>query len=439
MASLGSMRLWLTPGMRVKRYVMVAVVGALLVILGVAGFLLWLGEDERQVIAEPIEAILVSDAWRLWGGWLSLAIILGGITIVSNAVVWLNRSLLSNWMPRPHEAAVVLHRRLSLSRGPRIVALGGGSGLSNLLRGLRIYSSNITAVVTASDDGGSSGRLRTAFGMPAPGDLNDCLAALSDSESQLSRVLEYRFTRGDDLKGHTFGNILITTLTEVGGDFAEAIRTLNRILNICGAVYPVSPEPLQLKFAKRSGALIAGESLVRELPGAVESVSIEPENPALVPEVADAIAEAHLIVLGPGSLYTSTIPPLLVPACREALQHAEAPIIYVCNVMTEAGETDDFDAWDHVAALERYLGRYPDMVLYNTAPVDEERLRRYKLEGARVVTLDPAPFREAGVEVVGLPILGAGPFAQHDSLALAQWLHDFAKSQAKWWRQEKTA
>lgn len=437
MASLSHMRLWLTPGMRVKRFVMIAVLGTLLVITGVVGFFLWLGQEERQLIAEPIEALLVSELWRLWGGWLSLLILLSGLTLASNAVVWLNRSLLSNWMPSPRDAAVVLHRRLSLSKGPRIVALGGGSGLSNLLRGLKLYSSNITAVVTASDDGGSSGRLRSAFGMPAPGDLNDCLAALSDSESQASRLLEYRFTRGDDLKGHTFGNIFITTLTEIEGDFAEAIRALNRLLNICGAVYPVSAEPIHLRFTKRSGAVVSGESQVRELPGAVASVAIEPRSPALVPEVAQAIVQAHLIVLGPGSLFTSTIPPLLVPGCREALLASASPIVYVCNVMTEAGETDGFSAWDHVAALERSLGRPPDLVLLNSSAIGAERLSRYEAEGAKVVAFDRERFEEAGVEVISLPLLGAGPFAQHDSARLARWLVDRAKGQAKMGWQER--
>ncbi len=437
MASLGQVRMWLTPGMRVKRFILVAVLGAVLALAGVVGFFLWLGQEERQLIAEPIEALLVSEPWRLWGGWVSLLVVLFGLTLAANAVVWLNRSLLSNWMAKPRDAAAILHRRLSLSRGPRVVALGGGSGLSNLLRGLKLYSANITAVVTASDDGGSSGRLRTAFGMPAPGDLNDCLAALSDSESQVSRLLEYRFTRGDDLKGHTFGNIFITTLTEVEGDFAEAIRALNRLLNISGAVYPVSAEPIHLYFTKRSGAVVNGESRVRELPGAVKGVTIEPKTAALVPEVARAVARAHLIVLGPGSLFTSTIPPLLVPGCREAILNSSAKVVYVCNVMTEAGETDDFSAWDHVEVLRAYLGRYPDLVVLNSSDIGEERLRRYQAEGAGVVAFDRARFEAAGVEVVSLAIVGAGLFAQHDSARLARWLIDYSKHSLKMWWQER--
>lgn len=436
MVNFNHLRLWLTPGMRVKRFIVVAACGLLLVMAGIIGVLLWLGQEERRVIARPIEAVLVGDTWQRWGGWFSLLVMVGGLVLAANAIVWLNRSLLSNWLPKPRDAAVVLHRKLSLSRGPRIVALGGGSGLSNLLRGLKLYSSNITAVVTASDDGGSSGRLRSAFDMPAPGDLNDCLAALSDSESQVSNLLEYRFTRGGELKGHTFGNLFITTLTEVEGDFAQAIRALNNLLNIRGAVYPVTPVPVQLKFIKRSGLCVSGESQVRESAGAIKSVCIEPQNPAVVPEVALAIQKAQLVVLGPGSLFTSTIPPLLVPETRAALASSQAPVVYVCNIMTEVGETDDFSAWDHVEALKEHLGRYPDLVIVNASDIEPERLRRYQAEGAKVVTLDKSRFDKAGVNVVRLPILGHGLFAQHDSAALAQWLIKFSKLNGKLRRQE---
>jgi uncharacterized cofD-like protein len=277
-------------------------------------------------------------------------------------------------------------------------------------------------VVTVSDDGGSSGRLRAAFGMPAPGDLSDCLAALSDHESEVSRLLDYRFERGGELAGHTFGNLFITTLTEVEGDFVKAIRTLNSLLNICGAVYPGSTEPVILEVVKHSGEHIVGESRVREAPGAIKRVMIRPANATALPEVLHAIATAELIVLGPGSLYTSTIPPILVPDTKRALQQSRAPLVYVCNIMTEAGETDGYSAWDHVQALYEHLGRYPDYVVVNRSPVDAERLARYRDEGAEDVALERKPFVDRGISLVELELLGAGPHAQHDSSALAAWL-----------------
>jgi uncharacterized cofD-like protein len=422
MQHLTNLRFWLTPGMGVKRHVLAASAGTLVAIIGVVGAMLWLGQERRAALAEPIEAVLVSPTWIAWGGWLALFTVVAGLGLAALSVVRLNRSLLSHWLPEPQAAAAVLHRRLSLGRGPRIVALGGGTGLSNLLRGLREHSSNLTAVVAVSDDGGSSGRLRAAFGMPAPGDLSDCLAALSDHESELSRLLDYRFERGGELAGHTFGNLFIATLAEVEGDFVKAIRTLNSLLNICGAVYPGSTEPVTLEVVKHSGERVSGESRVREVPGAIKRVMIRPTNATALPEVIRAIATAELIVLGPGSLYTSTIPPVLVPGTKRALQQSPAPLVYVCNIMTEAGETDGYGAWEHVQALYEHLGRYPDYVVVNRSPVDAERLARYRDEGAEVVTLERKPFADKGIGLVELELLGAGPHAQHDSNALAAWL-----------------
>lgn len=430
LATVLTWRFWLAPGMGVKRHVFLAVAGALLLVVGVVGAVLWALKGRRQELSSPIEHVLVSGAWRASGGYLSVVLALLGILIAVVAVGRLNRSLLSNWMPRPGQAAALLHRRLSLARGPRIVALGGGSGLSNLLRGLRGHTSNLTAAVTVSDDGGSSGRLRAAFDMPSPGDLTDCLAALSDNELEVSRLLQYRFARGRELQGHTFGNLFITTLTEVEGDFGQAIRVLNRLLNLSGAVYPVTGSPVTLLVTKATGEIIRGESRTRECAGPARALSLEPENPEAVPEVIDAVHRADLVVLGPGSLFTSTLPPVLVPAVREALLASKADLVYVCNIMTEAGETDGFDAFEHVEVLARHLGRRPDLVVLNSTPVDTERLEAYRVEGAGVVAPELDRFGEAGVEVLYLPLLGAGPVAQHDSDRLAAWLVELARNRA---------
>jgi len=423
-------RFWLTPGMGVKRHVALAVLGALLLVIGAIGAVLWALNGRRRELSSPIEHVLVSGGWRVAGGYLSLALVLLGVLVAVIAVGRLNRSLLSNWMPSPSQAAVLLHRRLSLARGPRIVALGGGSGLSNLLRGLRDHTSNLTAVVTVSDDGGSSGRLRAAFDMPPPGDLTDCLAALSDNELEVSRLLQYRFARGEELKGHTFGNLFIATLAEVEGDFGQAIRALNRLLNLSGAVYPVTGQPVTLLVTKADGEVIRGESRTRECAGPARSVALEPDAPEAVPEVLEALHRADLVVLGPGSLFTSTLPPILVPSVREALQSSATGIVYVCNIMTEAGETDAFDAYAHVDALARHLGRLPDLVVLNSTPVNEERVEAYRAEGAAVVDPSLERLAEVGVEVLRLPLLGAGPVAQHDSERLAAWLVELARSRA---------
>ncbi|MEX2535777.1 MAG: uridine diphosphate-N-acetylglucosamine-binding protein YvcK [Trueperaceae bacterium] len=422
-----SMRFWLAPGMGVKRHVALAVAGAFLLILGVIGGMLWLFSGSRQALSQPIEGVLVSGSWMRYGLAASLLLLLAGLATAAVAVGRLNRSLLSNWMSRPYEAAALLHQRLQLSRGPRIVAFGGGTGLSNLLRGLRVYSSNLTAVVTVSDDGGSSGRLRLEFGMPAPGDLSDCLAALSDNELEVSRLLQYRFERGRELQGHTFGNLLITTLTEVEGDFGRAIRALNSLLNLSGSVYPATTAPVTLRVRKESGEVVRGESAVREIPGAVASVCIEPQEVSSLPEVIGDIARADLIVLGPGSLFTSTIPPLLVTEVRRALLETKAPLLYVCNIMTEAGETDSFTAYDHVSKLREHLGRAPDWVVVNSSTVDPERLLNYEQEGAQVVSVEQDRITGEGIRLAKLDLLGTGPYAQHDAKALAHWLIAFCK------------
>ena len=425
----GNLRYWLTPGMGVKRHVGVISIGVVVAFAGVFSGAFWFWGNGHT--PSSLETFLTTSRWwARWGGLLALLLLLGGGTLAVSAVARLNRSLLSNWMPQPRDAAVLLHRRVSLAKGPRIVAFGGGTGLSNLLRGLRHYTSNITAVVTVSDDGGSSGRLRQAYGIPAPGDLTDCLAALSDNELHVSQLLEYRYARGHELKGHTFGNLLLTTLTEVEGDFAQAVRVLNSLLNICGAVYPVTTEPITLEVIKASGETVTGESNVRTVAGPVREVSLSPAAATLVPDVGLALAAADVIVLGPGSLFTSTLPPLLVPGSREAMLAAKAPIVYICNVMTEAGETDGFSAWEHVEALRRHLGRYPDWVVVNTGVVNTERLERYRAEGADAVAFDPAPFEGAGIAVATINLLSSGAQAGHDSQRLARWLYTFSKVQA---------
>jgi uncharacterized cofD-like protein len=419
-----SQRFWLAPGMGVKRHASAALAGAVVMMLGVVLGALWLIGEGRRDAAGPVERMLASPQWDAWGGWIALAAALVGTTLVLGALGRLNRSLLSNWLPRPHEAAEVLHRRLQLARGPRIVALGGGAGLSTLLRGLRSHSSNLTAVVAVSDDGGSSGRLRAAFGMPAPGDLADCLAALSDHEAALGRLLQYRFRRGEELQGHTFGNLLITTLTEVEGDFGDALRAINAMLDLSGAVYPVTSVPVELVVTKAGGTVVVGESRVREQRGAITDVAIRPEAPAALPEVIEAIAAADLIVLGPGSLFTSTIPPLLVPEVGEAVRSARARLVYVCNIMTEDGETNDLDAWEHVRVLAGALGRRPDVVIVNSDPVDDARLAAYREERAGLVAVDAERFAHEGVRLERWSLLGSGPVAQHDPERLARFLID---------------
>lgn len=438
LAGLSRMRLWLAPGMGVKRHLLLATSGGLLLVLGAVGWGLWAFDEGRAQLAEPIEAMLRSSPWDNAGGWISVAVALLGLGVAVVAIGRLNRSLLSNWLPHPDDAARLLYRRVLLAKGPRVVALGGGSGLSNLLRGLRKHTTNLTGVVAVSDDGGSSGRLRQAFDMPAPGDLTDCLAALSDNESELTRLLQFRFNRGRELDGHTFGNLFITTVAEVEGDFGNALRLMNRLLDLSGAVYPATAEPVTLVVEKVGGEIVRGEAALRSVPGAVKALATEPAAPQGLPEVEQALLAADLIVLGPGSLFSSTIPPLLVPSVLAAVNRSSAKLVYVCNIMTEAGETDGFDAYDHVVALQNHGVRAPDLVLWNSSPVDKARLENYRGEAADLVARAKTRFAEAGVAVMELPLLGSGAVAQHDSDKLAAVLADLAASSARPTRTRRT-
>jgi uncharacterized cofD-like protein len=256
----------------------------------------------------------------------------------------------------------VIYQKRFLARGPRIVVLGGGTGLSTLLRGLKEHTSNITAVVTVADDGGSSGRLREELGIPAVGDIRNCIAALADAEPVMAKLLQYRFP-GDEsgsLGGHTIGNLLLAAMSSVqGDDFEEAVRQMNRVLAVRGQVVPATGTPVTLHARLLDGREVVGQSEIARCT-AIDRVWLTPEGVAASEDAARAIAEAELIVIGPGSLYTSIMPSLLLPEIVDAVRASAAIRLYVCNVATQLGETQEFDLADHVAALERHTS--PGMI-----------------------------------------------------------------------------
>lgn len=386
---------WLLPGMRVKRYALVAGLGVLGVGLGLAQLL---------------------PPWGL-GRAGGLALVLAGGLALVLGIRAMNRSVLKA-IAEPEEVPERVYIRRRLERGPRVVAFGGGTGLSRLLLGLKEWTANTTAIVAVSDEGGSTGRLRQAFGIPAVGDLVDCLMALSDQPA-LARLLAYRFAEGE-FKGHTFGNLFLLTLIQETGGFAEAIREANAILNLRGEVYPATPEPVRVWARFRDGREVLGELALRAARGRVAEVGLKPWPGAVLPEAVRAVERAELIVLGPGSLYTSVLPSLL--PLREALRRARGRLVYVLNLMTEPGETDGHTAYDHYKAISYHLGRRPEAVLVHTAPIPEEVLRRYAQEGRYPVAFDPRPFAVDGVRVVTGDFREEGPLAQHDPHKLVQAL-----------------
>jgi uncharacterized cofD-like protein len=409
---------WLIPGLKVKRYLALVLFG-LLVLMG--GFVAWtrVGEQRNFFINFTARLIDISEMLRLgrWG-WAALLMILG-VALGWWGVIGLNRSLLRSLGSSPSETLDRIFRTRALGQGPKIVAIGGGTGLSNLLSGLKRYSSNITAIVAVTDDGGSSGRLRKSLDMPAPGDLTDCYAALSDSPD-LAKLLLHRFKRGEELEGHTFGNLMLATLSEERGDFGSAIMALNNILNVRGQVLPATASAATLMTELEDGTVIAGESTLREQAAGrrITQLKLEPNQPTAIPGAVESILNAEMIVIGPGSLYTSVIPPLLVPDLAKALKQSKATIVYIANIMTEHGETDGLSVFEHCQAVTAHLGRKPDVVLVNNAPVSSLTLEKYFAEQAQQVKLDLASVRQFGIGVHQARLTQNGE-GQHQPRALS--------------------
>jgi uncharacterized cofD-like protein len=303
----------------------------------------------------------------------------------------------------------------------QVVAFGGGTGLPVLLRGLRDRVGGLTAVVTVADDGGSSGRLRQELGVAPPGDVRNCLVALA-TRTKLAEVFNYRFEGGGDLSDHSVGNIIIAALADMAGGFCEGVEQAARFLRIKGSVYPAATESLTLVVRHADGTVTRGESVVRQVGKAVSRVEVEPEGAQAPPAVVSAIEAADVVVLSPGSLFTSTIPALLGAGVREALAHFPGPIVYAANVMTQPGETVGFTVSDHLRALAEHVGPIVTDVLVHSGELPGELVARYEAEGAAPVEVDREEVEKLGIRVREAHLLsediGAG--VRHDPERLAR-------------------
>ncbi len=320
-------------------------------------------------------------------------------------------------------------------RGPKIVAVGGGTGLSTMLRGLKRYTRNLTAIVTVADDGGGSGMLRRDIGMPPPGDIRHCMEALANTEPIMQQLLTYRFTEGT-LAGQSFGNLILAALNGVTGSFEEAVRQMSHVLAITGQVIPVTSADVQLEAVFENGARVVGESKIfackKEQDCRIQRVALIPERTKPLPAALEAIAQADLILLGPGSLYTSVIPNLLVEGVAEAIVQADAPKIYVCNIMTQEGETEGYTAADHVEALLSHgAPGLLDLCLANSAPVQPGLLEKYREEDAAPLAVDRERIAALGLELVEAPVADQdGNLARHDPDLLAQAILEIYRARA---------
>lgn len=306
-----------------------------------------------------------------------------------------------------------------------IVCIGGGTGLSALLHGLKAYAgegrqAEITAVVTVSDDGGSSGRLRRDFDVLPPGDIRSCMVALSEDEALLSRLFQYRFGAGRGLKGHSFGNLFLMALTHVMGDFSLAVRTSSEILASRGRIYPATARNVTLEAELESGKVVCGETRISRSRSRIRRIRLNPEHCAPLPETLAAIADADLITLGPGSLFTSIVPNLLVDGIAEAIRQSPAIKAAYINLMSQPGETSGFSAADHIAAIDDHAGAHlTDVAIVNTAEISEALLHTYAAQRAHPVVNDIDCLRELGVEVLGANLLSEDQKIRHNSPAAA--------------------
>ena len=312
-------------------------------------------------------------------------------------------------------------------RGPRVAVIGGGHGLSNMLRGLKRYTENISAIVTVADDGGGSGMLRQDLGMPPPGDIRNCLEALANTEPLMSELMHYRFTEGS-LAGQSFGNLFLAALNGISTSFDAAVSRMSQVLAITGQVLPVTTADVQLEAEFENGASVIGESKIfyckKKEDCRITKVRLIPEHPRALPEAVEAIREADMIILGPGSLYTSIIPNLLVDGIVEAILQSDALKVYVANVMTQEGETEGYTASDHIAAIFQHSapGLF-DLCLTNSSPVPPDVAARYAQEGAEPLRYDAGRCAALGVELVSRPIATVeNGYVRHQSENLAREL-----------------
>jgi len=320
-------------------------------------------------------------------------------------------------------------RQRALSAGPNIVAVGGGTGLSTLLRGIKHRTNRITAIVTVTDDGGSSGRLITDKGMLPPGDIRNCLVALADAEKSMTDLFQHRFEGASgSLSGHSVGNLLIAAMVDITGDFDRAIAQISKVLAIRGRVLPATLDNVRLRAEMEDGSVLCGETQIVNSRLRIKRVFLDPGDVTPLEDVLLAIAEADVIVIGPGSVYTSVIPPLLVPGVAEAIVESPAIKVYVCNVMTQPGESDHMTASEHVHAIEGNVGkRVFDYVLVNKASPGQYLLERYAKSGQEFVEPDVERIRAMGLKAVAANLISETDVVRHDPMRIAEAIMRLAK------------
>jgi len=373
---------WFYPGIGLKRWIGLSVFGVVILVFA-AG----------RLRSDEFLGFQILDA----------VILFSGIIILILGVKRMMKSFIASFMPssRDSEFFDIIYHNRQLNRGPKVAVVGGGTGLSVLLTGLKQFTSNISAIVTVADDGGSSGRIREEFDMLPPGDIRNCLVALADAPALMRDLFQFRFDTNSQLSGHSFGNLFITVMTQLTGDFEKAVKETSKVLNLRGQVIPSTLDKVVLVAKHKDGSTTIGENKIPKTHRSIEKVYLDPDKPQATPDAVKAIKEAQVIVLGPGSLYTSIIPNLLIKEISEAIASSDAVKVYVCNAMTQPGETDNYSAADHIKALLAHS--HPKIIDYcvvNTAEIPQSILQRYIKQGSHLVVNDRKKIEEMGYRVI---------------------------------------
>lgn len=424
---------WLIPGLEIKRWFFLIITGAVTATIGLC---IICNLRPLYSLVNLIMRVTQMLPYEIIGWSL---IVLGAVLFVAG---WLraNYSILDVKDDRNRHALFEdLYRRRKLNRGPKIVAIGGGTGLSTMLKGIKKITNNITAIVTVGDDGGSSGKLREELGVLPPGDIRSCIAALASDEDLVTKLFGYRFKECGGLSGHSFGNLFITAMCEITGDMYSAVRESSNVLSIRGRVLPATLDDMRLVGEMEDGSIVKGESNIPECGKKIKRLFTEPDNCRALDEAISAIKDAELIILGPGSLYTSVIPNLLIKDIAKAVNDAPAKKIYVCNVMTQPGETEGYKVSDHLKALLFHAGydKIIDAVLVNN-DLPAELTAPYKDAGSEPVEVDTSEIQKMNIEVVRKNLIedkrfedGHSSFIRHSPGRLARVIYYWFRKKEK--------
>lgn len=403
------------PGIKIKRWIFLGFIG---MVLSVVGFI--------EIFSQVGERIAFKVLY-LFLSLIGLLIMYIALSeFIKSFIALINNEKIKITITDKNIEDLVDEKRVHVG-GPKIVVIGGGTGLSTMLRGLKLYTNNITAIVTVGDDGGGSGKLRADLGMLPPGDIRNCILALADTEPIMEDLLQYRFTEGT-LKGQSFGNLFLAAMDGISDNFEAAVQKMSSVLAVTGKVLPVTLDDMKLIAELENGNIVEGESIIPDevikQKSKIKNLKIEPEKAKPLLDALMAISEADAIVMGPGSLYTSIIPNLLVEDIAECINKSDAIKIYISNVMTQPGETDDFTVSDHIKTLMKYSGKNSvEYVIANNGTIPKDIEERYLSEGSKLVELDYDNIKELGVKVVETDLVKITKgYVKHDSEYLAQVL-----------------